>query len=88
VGVFHQPRGEGGVLCAFRSGLLCPNPACNAVFWGAPNAASCFARLFNRVTLTIRTHLRKYYDCWLVGGVIVSHAPAVIVDGDYRVHDA
>lgn len=32
-----------------RSGLLCPNPACQALYWGAPNAASCFARLFNKV---------------------------------------
>ncbi|GAB5035819.1 dna polymerase alpha catalytic [Nannochloropsis oceanica] len=56
----------GKTAVGLHSGLLCPNPECQALYWGAPNAASCFARLFNRVTLTVRQHVKKYYDCWLL----------------------
>jgi hypothetical protein len=61
-GVFHKEEGPNGIF----SGLICPNRNCRAMYWGAPNAASCFARFFNRVTLAVRAHVRRYYDCWLV----------------------
>ena len=70
VAVAAAGESKGGVASmasgGLRSGLLCPNMSCQALYWGAPNAASCFARLFNRVTLTVRLHVKKYYDCWLL----------------------
>lgn len=60
-GVFYN-NGKGEEV----SGLICTNENCRAPYWGAGNPASCFARLFNRVTLTVRSHLKTYYDAWLV----------------------
>lgn len=67
-GVFIKEE-QGGQQVASRSGLICTNKDCRAVYWGAPNAASCFARFFNRVTVAVRQHVKKYYDCWLVSPV-------------------
>lgn len=45
-------------------GLSCPH--CGAMYYGRSNARDVFCYLSNRVTLLIRSCLRKYYDYWLV----------------------
>jgi len=42
-----------------QSGLLCPN--CGVEYWGAGNAASCFARLSNVYCLQVREDKKRYY---------------------------
>ena len=46
-------------------GLSCPNAKCRAPLWGAPDAASLFARLSNKVVLDKRRHVGAYYSGWL-----------------------
>lgn len=58
-GVFRVQE-RPGLATKVTSGLDCPS--CGAALWGSPNAASCFARLSNRLNLSIRGHQRKYYN--------------------------
>jgi len=47
-----------------NSGLTCPT--CSAKFWGSATEASCFARLSNLIILSVRKHVKQYYDGWLI----------------------
>ena len=47
-----------------RSGLYCGN--CGVEFLGAGNAANCFAKMSNLLSLRVRADKAKYYEAWMV----------------------
>ncbi|CBJ49021.1 conserved unknown protein [Ectocarpus siliculosus] len=48
-----------------RPGLMCPNSACGAYYWGAGSEAACVSTLYQRLTLAVRRHLKVYYQTHL-----------------------
>lgn len=48
-----------------QPGLVCPNPACGAPYWGAGSEAACVSTLYQRLTLAVRNHMRVYYQTHL-----------------------
>ena len=48
------------------SGLYCTNPECKSQFFGFEDADDCIALIENKLTLTMRGFIKKYYDRWLV----------------------
>eukprot|EP00937_MAST-01D_sp_MAST-1D-sp2_P000600 g600.t1 len=61
-GVRHFPSGK----FVGQSGLVCTNEACGAEFFGFEEAEDCVALLENKLTLSMRTFIKQYYDRWLV----------------------
>lgn len=55
-----------GVLNASSesSGLSCVS--CGAMNYGRATPRDCFIYLSNRITIIVRSHIKKYYDAWLV----------------------
>lgn len=48
-----------------QPGLMCPNAACGAYYWGAGSEAACVSTLYQRLTLAIRGHIKVYYQTYL-----------------------
>ncbi|CAM9853488.1 unnamed protein product, partial [Laminaria digitata] len=48
-----------------RPGLVCPNAACGAYYWGAGSEAACVSTLYQRLTLAVRGHVKVYYQTHL-----------------------
>ena len=61
----HKETPLPGVLnpATAHSGLDCTN--CGSMFLGRNNANACYCYLSNRITLTVRSCVRRYYDAWL-----------------------
>jgi DNA polymerase alpha subunit A len=55
MGTFNEQTKSSGLLCG----------ACGAMYMGRKDAADCYSYLSNRITLLVRSCLKKYYDCWL-----------------------
>lgn len=51
--------------CDPQPGLMCPNAACGAYYWGAGSEAGCVSTLYQRLTLAVRGHLKVYYQTYL-----------------------
>jgi DNA polymerase alpha subunit A len=47
-------------------GLSCPGKECGAPFWGAGEVDACFSLIYQRLSLAIREHQRRYGQAWMI----------------------
>lgn len=59
-----QFKGVTGIQSVGDNGLSCGE--CGSNYFGRNLERDCYCLLSNQITLSIRTGLKKYYDCWMV----------------------